>query len=225
MTQYFSGSGDSVPNKFKFYRYFALTIITIIILVVILSKSGVIDLNIFEYDLYESLLIIVAFLVLPLIGFPFSALLVAIGIEFNYIIGLSVMVAIIPAHLVFSFWIINRFFREKIKHSPLASRFRIFDIPSERYLEYTFIFMVVPVVPYAVKNYLLSASGIPFKYYFIIGWIIQSVLGTPFVILGKAASMLDYRVLFALLILFPALYFVMTKLKRRYFKVIAEDEN
>lgn len=214
-----------MPNKFKFYRYFALTIITIIILVVILSKSGVIDFNILKHSLYKSFLFIVSFLILPLIGFPFSALLVAIGIEFNYIIGLLVMVAIIPIHLVFSFWIINKFFREKIKHSPLASRFRIFDIPANRYLEYTFLFMIVPVVPYAVKNYLLPASGIPFKFYFIIGWIIQSALGAPFVILGEAASNLDYRVLFALLLLFLILYFVMRKLKRRYFKVIAEDEN
>lgn len=213
-----------MPNKFKFYQYFALTIIAIIILVVILSKSGVIDLNIYKHDLYKSLLIIVSFLILPLIGFPFSALLVAVGIEFNYIIGLLVMVAIIPIHLVFSFWIVNRFFREKIKHTSLATRFRLFDIPPEKYFKYTFIFLIVPVGPYAVKNYLLPASNIPFKYYFILGWVIQSVLGAPFVILGEAASNLDYRVLFALLILFPILYFVMRKLKRRYYKVIAENK-
>ncbi|TYB33391.1 MAG: hypothetical protein FXF49_06550 [Flexistipes sinusarabici] len=212
-------------NRFKLYRYFALVIIFCILVTVILSKSGVIELNIFNHDLYKSLLIIVSFFILPLIGFPFSALLVAIGIEFNYIIGLVVMAAVIPFHLVISFWIVNRFLRGKIKHSQLASRFRIFDIPSEKHLEYTFIFMIVPVVPYAVKNCLLPASGVPFRYYFIIGWIIQSVLGAPFVILGEAASSLDYRVLFALLILFPILYFVMRKLKTRYYKFIAKKEN
>jgi len=213
-----------VPNKFKFYRYFALTIIVIIILVVILSKSGAIDFNILKHDLYKSFLFIVSFLILPLIGFPFSALLVAIGIEFNYIIGLLVMASIIPIHLVFSFWIVNRFFRERIKRSLQAKKFKIFDIPANRYLEYTFIFMIVPVVPYAMKNYLLPASGVPFRYYFIIGWTIQPALGAPFVVLGEAASKLDYQVLFALLLLFLALYFVMRKLKRRYFNVIAKDD-
>ncbi|AEI15605.1 SNARE associated Golgi protein-like protein [Flexistipes sinusarabici DSM 4947] len=214
-----------MPNKFKFYRYFALLLICFILVIVILSKSGLIELNIFKHDLYKHLMVIASVFALPFLGFPFSALLVAIGIEFDYIIGLVIVVAVIPLHLAISFWIVNRFFRDKIKYSPLASRFRIFDISSEKHLEYTFIFMILPVVPYAVKNYLLPASGIPFRYYFIIGWITQSALAAPFVILGEAASSLDYRVLFALLILFPTFYFVMRKLKERYYKLIAKKEN
>lgn len=210
-----------MPNKFKFYRIFALSIIIIIILAVVVSKSGVSELNILRHDLYKSLIVILSFLILPLTGFPFSALLVTLGIEFNYIAGLLLMVLIIPLHLIFSFWVVNKFFREKIKASPMARKFRIFNIPPDKYLDYTFLFLIVPLAPYAVKNYLLPASNIPFKYYFILGWIIQSFLGAPFVILGEAAVRLDYRILLMLLVLFSVLYFVMRKIKNRYYKVIA----
>lgn len=214
-----------MSNKFKLYRYTALLVIVVLIVLVILEKMGAIDLKIFSNDLYKSLAVIVSFFLLPLIGFPFSVLLVTLGIRFNYIISLGAMLMIIPTHLIFSFWVVDRYFRDKIKYSPTASKFRIFNMPPEKQLEYAFIFFAVPVVPYAVKNYLLPASGIPFKYYFILGWVIQSILGAPFVILGEAASSLDYPVLLSLLILFAVLYIIMRKIKNRYYKVISKKQN
>ncbi|MEJ2690057.1 MAG: hypothetical protein P8130_08925 [Deltaproteobacteria bacterium] len=54
---------------------------------------------------------------------------------------------------------------------------------------YAFLFIAIPGFPYAVKNYLLALSGLPFLHYLAICWTVQLVMGIPFIVLGEAAKL------------------------------------
>jgi uncharacterized membrane protein YdjX (TVP38/TMEM64 family) len=68
-------------------------------------------------------------------------------------------------------------------------------MPENRQLGYGFLFMVVPGLSYALKNYLLPLSGIRFFPYMMCAWLTQGIMGIPFVIMGKALVHWDIELL------------------------------
>jgi uncharacterized membrane protein YdjX (TVP38/TMEM64 family) len=82
------------------------------------------------------------------------------------------------------------------------------------------MFMAVPGLSYTIKNYLIALSGIEFRHYFPICWIINMLLGIPLIGLGGSASAMNTAavVLFvALLVLMYLIVFIVRRrLRERY---------
>ncbi|MCF8068405.1 MAG: VTT domain-containing protein [Desulfobacterales bacterium] len=160
--------------------------------------------------------IIFSFLVLPAIFFPVSVLLVLIGLRFGVIWGIVIMFLLIPAHLFFSYFLIRRVFHDRLEWLARKKNFGILNIPKGRHIKFGILFMVVPGLPYTIKNYLLPLSGISFRHYFWISWLTQGVMGIPFIVLGEAASIWNIYFVFIAILLFFAGYLINRQIRKRY---------
>jgi uncharacterized membrane protein YdjX (TVP38/TMEM64 family) len=156
------------------------------------------------------------FLILPMMFFPITALLVVIGIRFDAFAGMLIMFMVMPAHLLFSFFVVRSIFGSRIERFARKKNHAIFNIPANRRFGFVFFFMAVPGLPYAVKNYLLPVSGIPFREYFLISWLVNGVMGIPFVILGHAASTWSIHMVLIYLLLLVAVYFIAKQVRKKY---------
>lgn len=177
-------------------------------------------LSLLKSDRTHPAVLIGCFLVLPMVFFPISALLVLIGIRFDALGGLLIMFALMPVHLFLSFYAIRSMFRDRIERFARQKNTGIFKIPPARHVEFAFLFMAVPGLPYTVKNYLLPVSGISFRKYLLISWLVQGVMGTPFVVLGDAASKWNLYLFLIMLVLFIVVYFITKMARKRYDRMV-----
>lgn len=160
-------------------------------------------------------LLIGCFLMLPMMFFPITVLLVLIGLRFDALAGILIMFMGMPVHLLFSFFVVRSIFRSQLERFARKKKYAIFNIPANRQLGFAFVFMAVPGLPYAVKNYLLPISGIPFREYLLISWLVNGVMGVPFVILGHAASEWNIYLVIILLLLLLAAYFIAKQVQKK----------
>ena len=165
-----------------------------------------------------------AFFILPLFGFPVSVLLVLLGLRFGSAFGLLFMFLIMPLHLAVSFSVARSVFGEWIKKIAGEKRVQGLQVPEHRHLEFSFLFMAVPGLSYAMKNYLLPLSGVRFRYYFFLGWLVQGVMGTPFVILGKAPVDWNPYLVAGAVLIFLLIYVVMKWGQKRYRNMMEVSE-
>lgn len=165
-----------------------------------------------------------AFFILPVFGFPVSVLLILLGLRFGTLMGLVSMLLIMPLHLAVSFSVTRFVLGKWIKKIAGESRVRRLQVPEHRHLEFSFLFMAVPGLSYAMKNYLLPLSGVKFRYYFFLGWLVQGVMGIPFVILGKASMEWNPRLIFSLVLIFVLIYVLMKWGQKRYRKIMKSNE-
>jgi uncharacterized membrane protein YdjX (TVP38/TMEM64 family) len=159
--------------------------------------------------------VIGAFLVLPLLFFPISALLVLLGIRFGALWGCIIMFALMPIHLVISYYVVRTLFDEKLTRMAHKRGRQLFSIPEERLLMFSFLFMAIPSLPYTVKNYLLPITSIHFRDYLLVGWLAQGIMGIPFVVLGNATSQWNLGLIAVLFALLVVVYFIFRQLRKR----------
>lgn len=151
-------------------------------------------------------LFMVLYVILPILGFPLSIFLVLLGIRFGSLYGVLIMSAGMPIHLLASFAIANSFVRPWIEGLAKKRGFSVPRIPEGRQIWFSFLFMAVPGLPYALKNYLFSLSGVSFPVILILGSLINAALGVPIVILGGAARELNIALLLVLAVLVSLIY-------------------
>ena len=140
-------------------------------------------------------MVLLPYAVLPVVGFPVIPFLVLLGLRFGSVGGIIIMLAVMPVHLAFAFWfsreVAGRWVQSLAKKVGVA----IPRMPEKRQLGFGFLFMVVPGLSYSLKNFLLPLSGIRFVPYLICGWLIQGIMGIPFVVMGKAVVQWDIKLL------------------------------
>lgn len=142
-------------------------------------------------------LILLPYAVLPIAGFPIIPFLVLLGLRFGSAWGIVIMLAFIPIHLMVSFWFTRMVAGPWIRKLAQKAGKSIPELPENQQLGYGFLFMGIPGLSYALKNYLLPLSGIRFFPYMLCGWLIQGAMGVPFVIMGKALIQWDIKLLAA----------------------------
>jgi uncharacterized membrane protein YdjX (TVP38/TMEM64 family) len=123
------------------------------------------------------------FIILPVAGFPVSLFLILLGAKFGYYKGTLLMFGCMSLHLLATYLIANSYIRPFLDDIT-SYRYRIPKIPDEHAVQFSIVFMAVPGLSYAMKNYLLSLSGVPFRHYFLIGLFINGILGVPVIIAG-----------------------------------------
>ena len=140
-------------------------------------------------------MLLLPYAVLPAVGFPVTPFLVLLGLRFGTVWGVVIMLAVTPLHLAVSFWFTRAVASRWIQNLAEKIGVSIPRMPENRHLGYGFLFMVIPGLSYALKNYLLPLSGIRFFPYMVCAWLIQGIMGIPFVIMGKAVVQWDVKLL------------------------------
>lgn len=140
-------------------------------------------------------MLLLPYAVLPAVGFPVTPFLVLLGLRFGTVWGVVIMLAVTPLHLVVSFWFTRKVAGRWIQKLAEKTGVSIPRMPENRHLGYGILFMVIPGLSYALKNYLLPLSGIRFFPYMVCAWLIQGIMGIPFVIMGRAVVQWDVKLL------------------------------
>ncbi|MEE4354990.1 MAG: VTT domain-containing protein [Desulfococcaceae bacterium] len=194
-----------------------LLMILIFALAYIFLKNDIIAfISFVESENTHPLILILAFLILPLMFFPITALMILIGLRFDTVYGIIIVFMLMPAHLLFSYFAMRSFFRARIRQFAEKKYPGRFQIPKKHSFEYAFLFMALPGLPYAVKNYLLPLSGISFWKYFLTAWLVQGVMGIPFVILGDAAAKWSIPLFSLFFLLFLIAWLLTGKIRKKY---------
>ena len=184
-----------------------------------------------RWDLFEALkhflenrgstaLFIVLMMILPIIGVPISLFLILVGIRFGVLGGIVVMLLIMPFHMVISYFLARRFLEGWIRRFLRDRSYKLPRFPKERMIPYSIIFVAVPGLPYAAKNYMLPLLDVPFRHYLWISVAVEALLGLPLVGVGGAAAGMDPKLAGLFITLFVALYFLIRWLKKRYKSVV-----
>lgn len=171
----------------------------------------------------SSPLFIILMVVLPVVGFPISVFLIVGGIKFGILWAILLWLAVLPVHATIGYYVarwarspLERFLSDKMGyHIP--------KIPENNTAMFSFLFLAIPGIPYAGKNYLLALAGVPFRYCVLMNCIVQCALGIPFIVLGKSAAEMDMTLFYIALVIFVAGYFLLRWLKKRYGDKVAES--
>lgn len=162
------------------------------------------------------LLFVFLFAVLPVVGFPVTVFLVLIGAKFGYYLGTLIMFLCIPVHLLASLFVAKAFVRPFINYF-IKERYTIPIVPEHHAARFSFVFMAIPGLSYAMKNYILSLSGVPLRYYFLFGVLVNGVLGVPMIVAGgffKDQPLLLIGIFIGLIIAANAVNFIIKRINK-----------
>jgi uncharacterized membrane protein YdjX (TVP38/TMEM64 family) len=162
------------------------------------------------------LLFVLLMTLLPIFGFPISLFLVVAGIKFGIISAVGVTVLTIPVHLLASYFLANSLVRPYLERLLAKRGYRMPRIPREKTALYASVFVAVPGPPYALKNYLLALSGIPFCYFFFISWILELAICIPVVGIGRSLAEKNFELMALFGALIVAVYLLTRWLKGRF---------
>jgi uncharacterized membrane protein YdjX (TVP38/TMEM64 family) len=104
--------------------------------------------------------------VLPILGFSVSIVYVMAGMKFGTGIGILVVGFAITCHLVGSYWLGRHIFSAKINRLLRKRDIELPDVPRGEEASVTLLTALIPGLPYAVRNYTLALTNVPFWTYF-----------------------------------------------------------
>jgi uncharacterized membrane protein YdjX (TVP38/TMEM64 family) len=157
---------------------------------------------------------VVAMALLPNVGLPISVFLVLAGAKFGLVGGLLAAFVTMPTHLLFSFFAVHSVFRPTLVKLLHKMDYHLPEIPQKRIAPFAVLFVGVPGLPYAVKNYGLALTGIPFRYYFGISLPINLLLSVPVIGLGASAIEMNLRLFFLFAAVLVIGYVIILWMKR-----------
>lgn len=153
---------------------------------------------------------------LPIVGFPITPFLVLAGVKFGILWGLLVTGLAMPVHLSAIYLIGHSFLRAKLLAYLGKRQYKVPEVPVSGKVVFTFVFAVVPSLPYTMKNYILAMSGLSFLCYLGATWAGQMIIAAPLVGVGGSAARMNgwLAALFALALLIG--YWVFRKLGEKF---------
>ncbi len=161
-------------------------------------------------------LFIVLMLLFPMVGAPLSLFIFVLGIKFGIGYGVLLLALIMPFHILVAYGI-ARNIRQPIRNYLIKRRnFNIPDISEEKMALFSFLFLAVPLLPYAAKNYALPLTGAPFSHCVLMNWAVQGTLSVPFVVLGKSTADMNLWLFGATLAFLAVLFLLLRRLRRWY---------
>lgn len=143
----------------------------------------------------NSLVFAVLMAFLPLAGFPLVPFLLLVGMIYGTVGGILVTASLMLFHMTASYYLTHSLFRPVVKRILLRFGLPVPQLPRDGGKRFAFIFMIVPGLPYSIKNYFLALTGMPVSTYLGISWIAQFSLAIPFVILGDGVMRMEPIVL------------------------------
>ncbi len=160
-------------------------------------------------------LFIVLMLLLPLAGFPLTVFLLAAGIKFGVLEGLAITAGVIGVHLVITYLLTHSLLRPYIWKLLARTRYDLPEISARHRLVFSLVFMAVPVLPYAVKNFSLALLNIPLHIYLPVAWGVNLLLAIPFIGIGYSV-IANPALVWVFIVLLGGSYFLVAKLWQKY---------
>ncbi len=161
-------------------------------------------------------LFVPAYFVLPLFGFPISALLLASGLKFGFATSIGLAAVGMAFHTLIAWRFAHGYFRQRLERWLRSTRFGLPKIPDKHQIWFTSLFVTVPGLPYAVKLYSLAMTNLTFRRYFLIVWICHVANSVLFIGLGAAAGEVNAKLMIGFGVLAVATLAVTTWLKKRF---------
>ncbi|MFP3983744.1 MAG: TVP38/TMEM64 family protein [Desulfurivibrionaceae bacterium] len=163
----------------------------------------------------QPILFIFLMALMPIIGFPLSVFLILAGIKFGMVWGSLLTALTMIIHLTVSYLLAHSLFKPYLDRMLKNYRGHLRYFREKVSISHLFLFVVIPGLPYAVKNYTLSLSGLTFQAYFALGWTVQMVMALPLVILGSYAIRMNLTLALLILVFLMLLYLILNRLYRR----------
>ncbi|MCW1923093.1 hypothetical protein OKA05_11060 [Luteolibacter arcticus] len=161
-------------------------------------------------------LFVLAFFMLPLIGFPITPMLVVAGIRFGFGGGMAVAAGAILFHHVVAFRLTHGLFRERLRNRLGRAGHGIPAIDPKHQAWFTALFAAVHGPPYAPKLYLLALTDVPFRIYLWVGAPIYIFFCVIPIGAGSAVNTLKPWVIYALVGMSAVLLAAGFFLKKKY---------
>jgi len=114
-------------------------------------------------------LLILAFLILPLLGFPLSVFLILAGLRFGLVWGMVVTTVCIFFHHYAGYWIAHSYLRSRILRYAKRKDHKVPKVGEDSPVWFTVLFASVHGPPYTFKLYLLALTEVPFKIFCYVG--------------------------------------------------------
>lgn len=180
-----------------------------------------------EYLQYrvDPYLFLVLMLFLPIIGAPLSAFLVLVGMKFGIPKGLFFTALLMLIHMAITYFLVHSFLQNRIL--KLLKKLNLPDSFERKVASrwHLFFFMLVPGLPYAIKNFSLALSGLPLGPYLMINWLAQFGLSVPFIITGTAIIDLNPVIIASAVLLLIIVFLMQRYAKRKYRTIKANRAN
>ncbi len=128
--------------------------------------------------------------VLPAFGFPISPYYLTAGEAFGAQLTMpGVLLAALAANTLqfaFTFWLAHRALRPAVEWVLSHTKYRVPQVKSENEVTVSVLTRVTPGPPLFLQSYLLGLSGVRFRTYMWVSVLVQAVMGSAFIIFGKA---------------------------------------
>ncbi len=156
-----------------------------------------------------------AALFLPLFGFPLSVLFVAAAMRFGTVIACTLLVTVIPLHLMMARVLTHKALRRIF--FAICRRDIVFfpSIVAKRPAFWAFVLSAAPGIPYMVKNYILALSPLSGRYFYWVAWPVHVIQAIPYLFLGEAVRTSNWCFFWSGLAVFMLLLVVLDVIRRR----------
>ena len=128
--------------------------------------------------------------VFPAFGFPISPYYLTAGEAFAAQMTMpGVLAAALLAnavHFSFSFWLAHRALRPAVEWVLSRTKYRVPQVRPENETSVAVLMRVTPGPPLFLQSYLLGLSGVRFRTYMWVSLAAQGLMGSAFIVFGKA---------------------------------------
>jgi len=146
----------------------------------------------------NSALVLLLCATLPILGFPISVVYLVLGVRFGPYVGFCIVGAITGLHLLGTHAIANSFLRKPLERWLASRKHRVPEVPKGEGAAIVVVAILVPVLPYFIRNYVLALSGIPLRTYLLVGVPMYTLRSAVTLFLGDLSGDPTRRGLFIL---------------------------
>jgi uncharacterized membrane protein YdjX (TVP38/TMEM64 family) len=138
--------------------------------------------------------------VLPVVGFPISVVYLVAGAKFGPLWGGVVVTLATSSHLLLTYGIARSFLREPLRRFIERRHAHLPEIPEDEQAAVCVIAVLVPGLPYVIRNYLLALAGVKLRYYFWVCLPIHVARSYVSIMMGDMSSDPSRKAIIVLLI-------------------------
>lgn len=130
---------------------------------------------------------------LPIFGFPISVVYLVLGARFGPYVGFAAVAGITTVHLLGTYLIAKSFLRAPVLRWLTRHKHQIPEVPQGEGAAIVVVAILVPVLPYFIRNYLLALSGIPLRTYLLVGVPLYTLPSAVTLFLGDLSGQPSQR--------------------------------
>lgn len=161
---------------------------------------------------------VVAFLLLPMVGFPISVLLVIAGMRFGFGWGMGLAAVGIFLHNIAAYQLVHGKLRERFSRALKKRGHKLPALTRRNQIWFTALFASIHGPPYAAKIYLLALTEVKFRVYLWVGAPVYILFCVIPVGAGSSALAVNPWWLYGALAAMMAMTFLGQWLARKYGK-------